>query len=305
MNMRVIGLLCVLFALPLPGCLESPCSRYGEFCTGGGIGPDGPVACEVMPEVARGALEGTSGAPNADVWALRVTDEFEDVQILDVVAGWDPAGTAWADPDDADEGDADCACNSDGGCPSMQVLNAGPGWVFVEVYGLEEDQSARREYTLHAVGVQSALLLRQDVPRAEDPADYGTTPPGLCERNAIGSDVQLPWVSGDDAQRPLPLGRLEAPGVCVLADISDCGTNWDQYAFQKVGPNPTRLTLSWYGPENLDLVSDPGGTAQTLDNPETIVASIPNNATANVFVNCNGGMSGVIPYALALETYGN
>lgn len=304
--MRTTSLFLLLLLLPLPGCLESPCSRYGELCNEGGPPGPGPETCEVLPEVASGDLSDDDG-DSADVWALRVDANFQEVQIRDVVNGWNPTGRAWVDASDPHAGGDECACESDAGCPSMQVIVVGsPTWVFVEIYDLRDDEITNRSYTLHARGVLAALLLRDGVSRAEDAQDYKTSQPGLCAPGGVGSDVQLPWRSEEQGGGDQWLGDLTAPGMCVLGTCyDDSGGDDDDadfYGFQKTDDNPTRITLLWNGEANLGLYVEPGGEAFTDDNPETFVASIPSGTEGWIGVDCSMTEE-PLPYALAIETY--
>jgi len=298
--LRAVLALSVL--LLLPGCLETPCSRHNLLCDGGpGGGDDDDGVCETFPQAAAGVLGPDAGA--TDVWALRVTDDFEDLQVRDDDGDWAPEARMWQDASDWDEGLDDCLCANPNGCPQVGVEVDEPGWVFVEVWDATGGAGEGRGYTLNAPGVQGAVLIRDAVPRADTPPDYGTSPPGLCERNRIGSDVQLPWFSEVESSDAIWLGQLEEPGLCVLGTIDGCTTDRDIYNFQKVGPNPTRLTLLFEPvAADLDVVMNPGGTGQTTDNPETILGSVPAGATADIEVTCQQA-AGVTAYGLALETY--
>ncbi len=303
---RLLGSIALLaLFLPTSGCLETPCSRYGFDCPdggGGGGGGGGGATCQVFPQAATGTLS-SNRADATDVWALRVNEDFEELQVLDVDDGWSPEARMWIDPLDADQGSDDCACANPSGCPQMALEAGAPTWVFVEVWDSEENSGADRTYTLNAPGVVAALRVRVGVAHAESPSDYGTTPPGLCDRNQVNSDVQLPWLSEVEGDTNQPLGDLDNPGVCVQGVI-DCEINdRDFYSFRKLGTNPIRATLLWTGDADLDFVMEPGGTAQTSDNPETLLASVPANATATLDVSCYEGGTAPIPYALALETY--
>lgn len=303
--MRTVSLFLLLLLLPLPGCLESPCSRYGELCDEGGPPGPGPETCEVLPEVASGDLS-DDGGDLADVWALRVDANFQEVQIRDVVNGWDPIGRAWVDPASPESGDDDCACESDAGCPSMQLLDINsPTWIFVEIYDIQGDTSANRSYTLHARGVLGALLIRDGVSRAEDAQDYKTSQPGLCAPGGVGSDVQLPWRSEEQGGDQW-LGDLTSPGMCVLGTCDDDSggddDDADGYIFQKTDDNPSRITLLWNSDADLGFLAEPGGEAFTDDNPETLVASIPSGTEVWIGVFCSESAQG-LPYALAIETY--
>ncbi len=288
--------------LLLPGCLETPCSRHNQLCGAGGGGDDDDVACETFPQAATGILGADDDA--TDVWALRVTAEFEDLQVRTDDGDWQPETRMWQDATDWDEGLNDCTCAStNGGCPQVGVEVDEPGWVFVEVWDATSSGGDGRGYTLNAVGVQTAVLIRDAVPRAGTPAAYGTTPPGLCERNRVNTDVQLPWFQEIESGDSQWLGALDEPGVCVLGTIYGCTTDRDLFAFQKVGSNPTRLTLLFEPmPADLDVVMTPGGTGQTTDNPETILGSVPAGATADIEVTCQAA-EGVTSYGMALETY--
>ena len=306
MHPRVLHLLSsvALLALLLPtsGCLETPCSRYGFDCSeGGGAGGGGGATCQVLPQAATGTLSGDR-SDATDVWILRVNEEFGELQVLDVGDGWNPRARMWTDPADAVEGFNDCACSNPNGCPQMELEVSPPTWVFVEVWDSDEGSGGNRAYTLNAPGVMATLRVRSGVAHAENPSDYGTTPPGLCERSQVDSDVQLPWLSEDEDTANQSLGDLSDPGVCVQGVIDCDSGDLDVYSFVKLGTNPIRATLLWIGDADLDFVMEPGGTAQTLENPETLLATVPGNAEVSLDVRCFEGF-GSISYALALETY--
>ena len=306
MHSRVLHLLgsVALLALLLPtsGCLETPCSRYGFDCPEGGGGGGGGATCQVLPQAATGTLS-SDRADSTDVWILRVNEEFGELQVLNVEDGWSPRARMWTDPSDAVEGFNDCACTSPNGCPQMELEVSPPAWVFVEVWDSDEDPGADRAYTLNAPGVMAALRVRSGIAHAESPSDYGTTPPGLCERTQIDSDVQLPWLSKDEDDPNQALGELSDPGVCVQAVIDCEVSNRDWYSFMTLSTNPIRATLLWTGDADLDFVMEPGGTAQTEENPETLLATVPANTAITLNVTCYAGWNDPIPYALALETY--
>ncbi|MCO4771202.1 MAG: hypothetical protein KDA24_14305 [Deltaproteobacteria bacterium] len=290
--------------LPVSGCLESPCSRHEQLCDEGPVGPGGPATCEVFPQATAGDLSDDSPMAT-DVWALRVGEEFEDLQVLDVVPGWNPQARMWIDPNDADEGLSDCSCNSSAGCPQVGVEVSGPSWVFVEVWDANGNDTADRSYTIHAGNVLASFLVRDGVAHAEEASDYNVTPPGLCDRNVIDSDVQLPWIAEIEGDTTQMLGTLEAPGICIRGVMTetDCSDR-DLFDFEKLGAEPVRVTLQWDGPDDLDFVMTPGGTAQTQNNPETLLASVPNGSTPELSVSCVGTLASTPrPYALAIETY--
>lgn len=296
--LRLLGSIALLALLaPTSGCLETPCSRYGVNCPEGGEGGGGGggATCQVLPQAATGTLS-SDRADATDVWALQVNEEFEELQVLDVEDGWNPKARMWIDPSDADDGFNDCACANPNGCPKMELEVSPPTWIFVEVWDSDENSGADRAYTLNAPGVVAALRLRAGVAHAENASAYGTAPLGLCDQSQVESEVQLPWLSEVEDHQ---LGDLSSPGLCVQGVISQS----DSYSFTKLGTNPIRATLLWSGDVDLDFVMDPGGTAQTLDNPETLLATVPANTAVTLDINCYEECTDPTPYALALEAY--
>ncbi len=275
MTHHLTGLVLCVLLLPMSGCLESPCSRHGELCSPGSLSPSDPRTCEVMPEVASGDFN--DGERPADIWALRVDSDFQDLHVRDVVAGWRPTGRAWTDTQETPiDGSNDCSCENDGGCPAIQVLDPQSPWVFVEVSDNGSDDSVDRSYTLHARGVLQAVLIRDDVLWASNHEEYGTTTPGLCNESAIGTEVQAPWASADEF--PFSLDPLTEAGRCILGSFNnetqgDCFPgNYHHYSLTVPDDAPVRLTLAWLDPRaDLDIGAEGNESGMTDNRPETIL----------------------------------